>query len=71
MSKIKNKLYKEFYSSFKKINKNKIKNVFITSDLSSLHKIDIKNNQKIQIVLKALIDSLGKGYTIFFFQQHR
>ena len=66
MSKIKNKLYKEFYSSFKKINKNKIKNVFITSDLSSLHKIDIKNNQKIQIILKALIDSLGKGYTIFF-----
>ena len=58
MSKIKNKLYKEFYSSFKKINKNKIKNVFITSDLSSLHKIDIKNNQKIQIILKALIDSL-------------
>lgn len=65
-AKLKKEVFKELYNSFKRVNKKNNKNIFITSNLSKLAKINLKNEIKLQILIRALKKSVGKNFTIFF-----
>ena len=51
--------------SLKKINKKKNKNIYVTSDLSSLSSLRIKKEKKLKIIFDTLKKSAGKNFTIF------
>ena len=51
--------------SLKKINKKKNKNIYVTSDLSSLSSLRVKKEKKLKIIFDTLKKSAGKNFTIF------
>ena len=68
-AKLKKEVFKELYNSFKRVNKKNNKNIFIASNLSKLAKINLKNEVKLQILIKALKKSVGKILLYFFLLQ--
>ena len=60
-----NEFKKEFLINFKKIKINKNKNIYITSNLSSISKIRIRKEQKLSLIYKCLTQTMGKNFSIF------
>ncbi len=58
-------LEKDFLLGFKKLKINKSKNVFVTSNLTSISKIRIIKNKKLDLIFKCLTKTMGNNYSIF------
>tara|TARA_B100000401_G_C52619781_1_gene630771 strand:+ start:8 stop:835 length:828 start_codon:yes stop_codon:yes gene_type:complete len=60
-----NQFEKEFISSFKKLKINNNKNIYVTSNLSSISKIRIRKQKKLELIFKSLKKTMGDNYSIF------
>ena len=64
-----NNLYKKFTidlkKSFLKLKLNKVKNIYVTSNLTSIANLRIPKKDKLSIILNSLKNVMGKKYTIF------
>ena len=56
---------KNLIQKLKKLKINKTKNIFITSNLSILGKLNINKDKLLKIILECLIKTMGKNYSIF------
>lgn len=56
---------KDLLKCFKKIQVDKNKNIFITSNLIQMSKVRIKKFDKLDLILKTLISTIGENYSIF------
>ena len=50
---------------FRKLEINKNKNIYITSNLSGIAKIRIRKHEKVKAIFNSLTKTIGKNYTIF------
>ena len=64
-NKIEKKLINQFQISLKKIKLKNTKNLYITSNLTSIASIRITKQNKLKIIFKAIKNIMGKNYTIF------
>ena len=59
------KLIIDFKNSYKKLKLNKVKNIYITSNLTSISNLRLSKKDKLEITLNTLKETMGKDYTIF------
>mgnify|MGYP001204150664 CR=1 FL=1 len=62
---LENNFKKEILNSFKKIKLKNIKNVYVTSDLSSAGRIKLVKKKKLDIIYESLKKIMGKNFSIF------
>ena len=59
------KLITDFKKSFKKLKLDRVENVYVTSNLTSIANLRIPKEDKLSIILNSLKSIMGKKYTIF------
>ena len=59
------KLIIDFKNSFKKLKLDRVENVYVTSNLTSIANLRIPKKDKLSIILNSLKNVMGKNYTIF------